>query len=78
MHDISIGRGTFESLTEMQSLGLDMEILSNCGLGQTAPTALRDILKYFREEVEAHITDYVCPVGVCLITANTPELLPVS
>jgi NADH:ubiquinone oxidoreductase subunit F (NADH-binding) len=69
MNDISIGKGTFESLAEIQSLGLDMEILSNCGLGQTASVAVRDILKHFRIEVEEHIRDGVCRAGVCHLTA---------
>ncbi len=68
MNDISIGKGTFESLAEIQSLGLDMEILSNCGLGQTASVAVRDILKHFRTEVEEHIRDGYCQAGVCKIT----------
>lgn len=75
MRDISIGKGTFESLTEMQSLGLDMEILSNCGLGQTASVAVRDILKHFRAEVEEHIRDGVCRAGVCKIT-TAPNYIP--
>ena len=72
MHEISIGKGTFESLAEIQSLGLDMEILSNCGLGQTASVAVRDILKHFRAEVEEHIRDGYCRAGVCKITATQP------
>jgi NADP-reducing hydrogenase subunit HndC len=75
MNDISIGRGTFESLAEIQSLGLDMEILSNCGLGQTASVAVRDILKHFRTEVEEHIRDGVCRAGVCHID-TTPTYVP--
>jgi NADH:ubiquinone oxidoreductase subunit F (NADH-binding) len=70
MHEISIGKGTFESLAEVQSLGLDMEILSNCGLGQTASVAVRDILKHFRAEVEEHIRDGYCRAGVCKLTTN--------
>jgi NADP-reducing hydrogenase subunit HndC len=72
MSDISIGKGTFESLAELQSLGLDMELLSNCGLGQTASVAVRDILKHFRAEVEEHIRDGYCRAGVCKITAAQP------
>lgn len=70
MNDISIGKGTFENLAEIQSLGLDMEILSNCGLGQTASVAVRDILKHFRAEVEEHIRDGYCQSGVCKITKS--------
>ena len=39
--------------------------MSNCGLGQTAAVPIRDMLKHFRAEVEAHINLKVCPAGVC-------------
>lgn len=74
VHDISIGKGTFEHLAELQSLGLDMEILSNCGLGQTASVAVRDILKYFRAEVEEHIRDGYCRAGVCKLSVSRPAI----
>ena len=45
-----------------------MSEVSNCGLGQTASVALRDFVKYFREEIETHIVDHVCPVGVCPVS----------
>jgi len=63
--DISQGHGTIESLNEMVQLGQDMELLSNCGLGQTASVAVRDILKHFRDEVEEHVLQHVCRAGVC-------------
>lgn len=69
---ISIGRGTIESLEELQVIGEDMELLSNCGLGQTASVAVRDILKYFREEVEEHIVERKCRAGVCKFGIPTP------
>jgi NADP-reducing hydrogenase subunit HndC len=72
MHDIAIGKGTFEGLEEIQSLGMDMEFLSNCGLGQTASVAVRDILKHFRTEVEEHIRDGYCRAGVCKLNATHP------
>jgi len=73
---ISEGRASLTDLDLMQKIAEAMSEVSNCGLGQTASTALRDILKYFREEVEAHITDHVCPVGVCPISEYSPELIP--
>jgi NADP-reducing hydrogenase subunit HndC len=63
--DISQGRGSLEDLDELLALGQNMEMLSNCGLGQTASTAVRDILKHFRSEVEEHIRDHTCQAGVC-------------
>ena len=64
---ISEGRGSLDDFDLMQKISEAMSEVSNCGLGQTAATALRDILKYFRAEVEAHIVHHVCPTGVCPI-----------
>jgi len=62
---ISHGRGTLSDLDDLQNISDNLCELSNCGLGQTAGTPLRDILKYFRAEVEAHVRLDVCPCGVC-------------
>jgi NADP-reducing hydrogenase subunit HndC len=62
---ISEGTAEMGELEEILKLADSMEILSNCGLGQTAAVPVRDILKHFRAEVEAHIKLGVCPVGVC-------------
>ena len=62
---ISQGQGTLEDLDELLSLNKELLELSNCGLGQTAGTPLRDMLNYFRAEVDAHIRLGVCPAGVC-------------
>jgi NADH:ubiquinone oxidoreductase subunit F (NADH-binding) len=67
---ISEGRGTLKDLDDMLYLSDNLATLSNCGLGQTAGTPIRDILKYFRAEVEAHIRLRVCPSGVCPMHAT--------
>jgi NADP-reducing hydrogenase subunit HndC len=74
MHNISIGKGTVDGLTEIQLLGMDMEVLSNCGLGQTASMAVRDILKYFNTELEEHIRDGYCRAGVCKLSVPHPVI----
>jgi NADP-reducing hydrogenase subunit HndC len=76
--DISEGRASLSDLESMQKISEAMSEVSNCGLGQTASTALRDILKYFRPEVEAHITAGVCPAGVCPIAAHQRESVAVA
>ena len=63
--NISEGRAQLSDLDDMLKLAQQMELLSNCGLGQTATVPIRDTLKYFRAEVEAHIRLGVCPAGVC-------------
>lgn len=70
--DISSGIGSIGGIDELISIGQDMELLSNCGLGQTASVAVRDILKYFRQEVEEHLTDRFCRAGVCKFVEPLP------
>jgi NADH:ubiquinone oxidoreductase subunit F (NADH-binding)/(2Fe-2S) ferredoxin len=77
MSQISEGKASLSDLDVMQKISEAMSEVSNCGLGQTASTALRDFLKYFREEIELHILDHVCPVGVCPVSERLPELTPV-
>lgn len=62
---ISKGQASLNDLNKLAELSENLYMLSNCGLGQTAGTPLRDILNYFRAEVEAHIRIKICPAGVC-------------
>jgi len=78
MSQISEGKASLHDIDQMQKISEAMSEVSNCGLGQTASTALRDFLKYFREEIETHIIDRVCPLGVCPISEHIHELTPVS
>jgi NADP-reducing hydrogenase subunit HndC len=70
---ITQGQGKLEELDKLVDLTHEMERASNCGLGQTATVPIRDMLKYFRAEVEAHIRLGVCPTGVC---SMEPETIP--
>ena len=74
MQRISEGAGALEDLDELLYLAENMEKMSNCGLGQTALVATRDILKHFRAEVEAHIRLGICPAGVCVMD-KVPEMV---
>jgi len=62
---ISKGQGKMEDLAELETLSHALIALSNCGLGQTAGTPLKDMFNYFRAEVEAHIKLGICPCGIC-------------
>jgi NADP-reducing hydrogenase subunit HndC len=63
--NISEGTGSLQDLDDLKNLSDNLYQLSNCGLGQTAGTPIRDTLTHFRAEVEAHIRLKVCPTGVC-------------
>ena len=68
---ISEGQAQLSDLDTLTALAEEMEFASNCGLGQTAGVPIRDTLKYFRAEVEAHIRLGVCPTSVCTMAADT-------
>lgn len=63
--NISEGTATLHDLEDLEKISQFLYEMSNCGLGQTAATPIRDIFQYFRAEVEAHIRLKVCPAGVC-------------
>jgi NADP-reducing hydrogenase subunit HndC len=63
--NVSEGTATLHDLEDLDKISQFLYEMSNCGLGQTAATPIRDILKYFRAEVEAHIRLKVCPAGTC-------------
>lgn len=65
LSNISEGTAQLSDLDTLQMLSANMYEMSNCGLGQTAGSPLKDILNYYRAEVEAHIKLKVCPTGVC-------------
>jgi len=65
LENISQGTGTMHDFDDLADISKNLNELSNCGLGQTAGTPIRDILNHFRAEVEAHIRLKVCPSGVC-------------
>jgi NADP-reducing hydrogenase subunit HndC len=67
---ISQGIGSLNDLKDLELLSANLYELSNCGLGQTAGTPIRDILQYFRAEVEAHIKLKSCPAGVCAMSGQ--------
>ena len=62
---ITTGAGKLEDLVALNSLSVSLFDLSNCGLGQSAGTPVRDMLEHFKDEVEAHIKLGVCPAGIC-------------
>ena len=70
LESISQGTATLKDLDDLKLLSDNMTNLSNCGLGQTAGTPLKDVLNYFRAEVEAHIRLKVCPAGVCTMSGK--------
>ncbi|MDR1795324.1 MAG: NADH-quinone oxidoreductase subunit NuoF [Erysipelotrichaceae bacterium] len=63
--DICEGRGTLETLEELETLSNDIKEASLCGLGQTAPNPILSTMRQFKDEYLAHVVEKRCPAGVC-------------
>ncbi len=65
LDDICEGRGTEQSIAQLESMGEAIRKGSLCGLGQTAPNPVLTTIRYFRDEYLAHVREKRCPAGVC-------------
>lgn len=63
--DICEGRGTLETLDELEALGQKIKDTALCGLGQTAANPVLSTMRLFRDEYLAHVKEKRCPAGVC-------------
>jgi len=61
--------GFAADLKVIDELSDTLRLTSICGLGQILPAPIASVLKYFREEVEAHITRRECPSDMCFTSA---------
>lgn len=68
--NIAEGTAKPSDLDDLEMIAQNLVDISNCGLGQTASVPIRDILKHFRAEVEAHIKLKVCPAGACSMSGR--------
>lgn len=71
--NISEGLGSMNDIDALQDISKWLFEMSNCGLGQTAGSPIKDILNHFREEVEAHILQKECPAGVCAMSGKSTQ-----
>jgi NADH:ubiquinone oxidoreductase subunit F (NADH-binding)/(2Fe-2S) ferredoxin/NAD-dependent dihydropyrimidine dehydrogenase PreA subunit len=62
---ISAGEGTLGDIDLLEQLSDDIIEGSLCQLGGSAPNPVLSTLRYFRDEIEAHVVDKRCPAKVC-------------
>jgi NADH:ubiquinone oxidoreductase subunit F (NADH-binding)/(2Fe-2S) ferredoxin/Pyruvate/2-oxoacid:ferredoxin oxidoreductase delta subunit len=62
---ITAGEGELDDIERMQQLSDDIIEGSLCQLGGSAPNPVLSTIRYFRDEIEAHIVDRRCPAKVC-------------
>ena len=68
--DICEGRGTLETLDELDTLSESIKATALCGLGQTAPNPVLSTIRFFKDEYIAHVVDKKCPAKVCKALLN--------
>jgi NADH:ubiquinone oxidoreductase subunit F (NADH-binding)/NADH:ubiquinone oxidoreductase subunit E len=59
------GKSAPSDLALLDELADALRLTSICGLGQVVPAPIASVLKHFREEVDAHLSQGQCPAGVC-------------
>lgn len=72
---IVAGEGEDGDIEKLEELCLAIKDGALCGLGQTAPNPVLTTIRYFRDEMEAHIAEKRCPAGECrnLITYSIDQ-----
>jgi len=59
------GEGELEDIDRLERLADDIIEGSLCQLGGSAPNPVLTTIRYFRDEIEAHVVDKRCPAKVC-------------
>jgi NADH-quinone oxidoreductase subunit F len=63
--DITEGKGKTHDIDLLLELGEGLKLGAQCDLGRTAPNPALTAIRYFREELEAHIKERRCQALVC-------------
>ena len=64
LEKFSNGTAEMSDIDNLKKIANTMKITAFCGLGQASPTAILTLLKYFKDEFEAHVNKK-CPANVC-------------
>jgi len=63
--DITEGRGRAHDIDLLLELGEGLKLGAQCDLGRTAPNPALTAIRYFREELEAHLKERKCQARIC-------------
>lgn len=77
LDDIIAGKGTMETIDQLEELAMAVSDGSLCALGKTAPNPVLSTLKTFRDEYIAHVRDHSCPARQCAALCK-PVIDPVK
>jgi len=69
LKDIAEGKGKTDDIELLIELGEGLKTGSQCDLGRAAANPVLSMIRYFHEELEAHIKERRCQEGVCGLLA---------
>ncbi|MCH8089346.1 MAG: hypothetical protein IH955_04970 [Chloroflexi bacterium] len=69
LRNMTLGKAKEGDVERMQAMG-DTLLTSLCGHGQLSVNPINSAVKYFEEELKAHIIDKRCPAGRCRALAH--------
>ena len=72
---ITQGEGEESDLDLLEQMSEEVNTMSLCGLGQSAPNPVKSTIRYFRDEYLAHIRDKECPTSTC-VALHKYEVVP--
>ena len=77
---ITRGQGKEEDLELLEELCNNVKETSLCALGGTAPNPVLSMLRYFKDEYEAHVKHKRCPAVVCkeIISSPCQHICPID
>ena len=70
LRNMTLGKAKEGDVERMQAMG-DTLLTSLCGHGQLSVNPINSAVKYFEEELKAHIIDKRCPAGRCRALAQS-------
>ncbi len=62
---VTDGQGTLADVDTIRYISANMKEASLCALGQLTPGPVMSALRFFQDELLAHIEDKICPAGQC-------------
>jgi len=69
---ICAGEPRGDELTRLADLSADIVDSALCDHERRATLALRSVVRYFRDDLDAHLLRNECPAGICHPAANAP------
>ena len=65
LNNICTKKGKPGDVEFLEEMSYNIKRSALCGLGQTAPNPVLSTIRYFKDEYDAHVNEFVCPAKIC-------------